>query len=1150
MKLKRQRVFYILPILLLIIAGITFLSLHLPINYINKEATAGKLKIAAQDLEQEKMIQLNGQWEFYSNQLLEPKDFKESHMVLNSYHYIRVPGSWKGHVINGEKLDSQGYATYRLQLFLPETEKRLGLAIHSITSSYRIWINGRLVDEKGKVGTDREMTRPYKRPHIIPLELENNQAEIIIQVANFSQRKAGILAPVELGDYDKLEEKLVKKAVISAVMAGSIFAAGLHHFVLFARMRNRYDSLWFGLTCLILGLKNMSESPHILSFIFPQLSNNVLITIEYIGFIGSGPLYTLFIYSFFSKIMSPRMRNILMIPGLIFLMIVLLTPVHVFTKLAVEMQIYTIIVCIALIAYTFKASLKGMEGAIVFLIGAVVFFITIINDILVNNGTVVQSGTIFSFGLLFIIFCMEIILSLKLFNAYQMIEEMSYRILQLDKVKDEFLANTSHELRTPLNGMIGLAQSLLFSLKDQLSPQHERQFQMIVSSGQRLYYLINDILDYSRLINNDIRLKWSYVNLHQLIQVVFAVIQPLTEGRKLTLCNHVSRDFPLILADENRLEQILFNLIGNAVKYTPQGQVSVGAREYDGFVEIFVEDTGVGIPKNKFDIIFKPFEQLLESGEAGTGLGLKITKQLVEIHGGKIWVESEVGKGSKFTFTISQTKGKHGHMFLHSLKNERDLKQLNVGKTSTNLSMVDYLSTYELQSVREIGATESCSSGDFSVIAKKPITEEDSYYRVLIVDDEAVNLQVVVHQLSSLSCKVDTAMSGEEVIKNIQELQHYDLIIADLMMPGMSGFELCREIRKRYQLDELPILIMTAGHRENTIVAAFNAGANDYISKPFDRNELISRVKNLILMKRAVQEVREQAKELQKLNQQLTELNLSLEQRIQERTLELKEMNEMLEMRNQELSRLESVRRRLLTDVSHELRTPMTAIQGYVEAIVSGLVDDPKEQERYLTMVLSKARSLNRLVQDLFELSRLESRRSDMIFEITPLSNLVVQIKDRFALDVKQAGLHYKFQLHFDTKLLDQYQVIIDMDRIIQVLTNLVFNSIKYTDVGGEVRIICEMESQSKVEDAVGELVIHVEDTGIGVSPDSLPYLFDRFYRDETQSVKQGTPRGSGIGLAIAKEIVQYHDGTIRVKSIVGKGTRFTFTLPLYQLDV
>lgn len=165
------------------------------------------------------------------------------------------------------------------------------------------------------------------------------------------------------------------------------------------------------------------------------------------------------------------------------------------------------------------------------------------------------------------------------------------------------------------------------------------------------------------------------------------------------------------------------------------------------------------------------------------------------------------------------------------------------------------------------------------------------------------------------------------------------------------------------------------------------------------------------------------------------------------------------------------------------------------------------------------------------------------------MSQLVLQIKDRFALDVNRAGLHYRFKLTFDPKFLDQYHVIIDMDRIIQVLTNLVFNSIKFTKAGGEVRIICEIDQASRRENTAGAMVIHVEDTGCGIAPESLPYVFDRFYRDKTQSAKQDAPRGSGIGLAIVKEIVQYHDGTISVQSEVSKGTRFTFTLPLYELD-
>lgn len=1148
-RIRQPVIYYILPFLLLIFAIIFIILSNLPEERMTKEVDGGILTLTEDDLERAETIELNGQWEFYSGQLLVPDDFKGGTIVPTQDTYISVPGSWKGHVTDGEELTSKGYATYRLTLYLPDIGKRMGLATNNISSAYRLWINGELVDEKGKVGTNRDTTKPFKAPNVVRLEPMDNKAEIVIQVANFSQRKAGLFAPLVFGEYEQLKQIMNRKSVGEGVLVGFILITGLHHFVLFVRMRNRFDSLWFGLICLVLGMKISADGQYILSLFLPGLSNNVSVTIEYIGFMATAPLFTMFIYSFFPGIMTKRIRAMLSIPGVFFILIILVAPVHLFTQMAIVMQTYAVLVALVLIHYVFKAAVRRLEGGTLLAVGASVLFITIINDIMMNNGTVVQTGTYFSFGLLFMIVCMEIILSLKLYNAYRTIEHMSRRILDLDKVKNEFLANTSHELRTPLNGMIGLAQSLLYSLMGKLDKNHEKHLQMIVSSGQRLSYLINDILDYSRLSNNDIRLNLAPVNLHQMIEVVFTVSQPLTAGRELTLNNNVSRDFPLMKADENRLQQILFNLIGNAIKYTPHGQVTVGATQNLDYVEIYVEDTGIGIPEDKFEVIFKFFEQLEGRYVAGSGLGLKITKQLVEMHGGKIWVQSEEGKGSRFSFTIFhedlEHKGMEENTFLSPQEWNR-LESSNMTEISaSNQSKVDQLA----------GVEEIASTSDFSQLApdsghEKMAGDDVFPCRVLIVDDETVNLQVVTHQLAPLSYVIDTVVSGEQVTSRIHALDNYDLIIADLMMPGMSGFELCREIRKSYTLDELPILIMTAGYREDTIIAAFNAGANDYISKPFGRNELLSRVKNLILMRRAVREVRRNAEEVTKLNLQLSELNTSLEQRIHERTLELEQMNQMLKMRNQELSRLESARRRLLSDVSHELRSPITSIQGYVEAIASGLVDAPDEQQRYLQMVLSKSRSLNRSIQDLFELSRLESRRSEMIFEITSLSKLIEQTKDKFALDVAQAGLEYSFQYAFNPNLMDQYHVIIDMDRIIQVLTNLVFNSIKYTAVGGRVGIVCEVNLEGKAEHTVGELVVHVDDTGYGIKSESLPYVFDRFYRERKQSVKDGVDRGSGIGLAIAKEIVQYHDGTISVKrSVVGEGTTFSFTLPLYQLE-
>lgn len=1131
MKKRLPLIFYIIPILLTIFTLIVLLTFDSSFDAGNREAVKGELALTESDLEIEEGIRLNGEWEFYNSQLLEPQHFRDWGDRQRSY--ISVPGSWEGQVVDGEILTSKGYGTYRVTVHLPSPDKKLGLATRMITSAHRIWINGELAAENGIVGTSRESSKPLIVPKLTVIDDSQDTVEIVIQVSNFTQRKAGLFAAVVLGDYNKLDGIMKQKMAIEGLLMGCMLIMGLYHIVLFSLLRRNPESLLFGLICILLALKNSSQGQVMLALFFRHITDNLLVKIEYIGFLGSAPLFVLFIYSSFPGQMPKWLRDCLWIPGALFTLFILVTPVYIFTTIVFPMQVYSVVLAFILIQYIFKAAIKGLQGATLMAVGAVVFFITIINDILMSNGTI-RTGIYFPYGMLFLIICLSIILSLKFSTAFKTIERLSKRLLDLDKVKNEFLTNTSHELRTPLNGMIGLAQSLLYNMDGKLTGNQELHLNMIVSSGQRMAYLINDILDYSRLNNNDIRLNITNVDLHQLVQVVLTVVKPLTSGRELSLHNEINPDFPPVQADENRLQQIIFNLIGNAIKYTPSGKVTIGAFHNNEYVEIYVADTGIGIPEDRFEDIFKPFEQLDRQDEAGAGLGLKITKQLVELHNGRITVQSKIGSGSRFSFTIRNgtvTGGKEKKPMHKSQNMNWELDVDRAGMVRTEEVAVSLEKAAPLSAAKDSGSS-----------AQQP-------YRLLVIDDEPVNLQVVIQQLAPLNCIVDTAASGEQVASRMNELQCYDLVIADLMMTGLSGYDLCLEIRKSYTLYELPILIMTASNREDTIVAGFSAGANDYISKPFGRNELLSRVHTLLLLKRAVQEVSLNAEELAKLNRQLTELNASLEQRIQERTIELEQTNEVLEHKHKELYRLELARRRLLSDVSHELRTPMTAIQGYVEAIVSGLVEEEAVKERYLQMVLTKALGLNRLIQDLFELSRLESRRSEMIFEIMPLHKLIAHIKDKFALDVAQAGLEYSFLQSLDAALLeDDCQVVIDLDRITQVLTNLVFNAIQHTPSGGRITISCEAADEHNVENAIGQLIIRVQDTGEGIYSDSLPLVFDRFYREQ-KTGRSSSYRGSGIGLAIAKEIVQYHDGVIDVESVVGEGSIFSFTLPLYRFE-
>ena len=388
------------------------------------------------------------------------------------------------------------------------------------------------------------------------------------------------------------------------------------------------------------------------------------------------------------------------------------------------------------------------------------------------------------------------------------------KLKQVDQLKDQFLANTSHELRTPLNGIIGLSESLKDGAAGKLTPQAEENLDMITNSGKRLSNLVNDILDFSKLKNKDLLLAIKPIDVHAIVELVLKVSKFLTKGKSLNLINKVSNQVPLVDGDENRVQQILYNLVGNAIKFTDEGKVIVSSEEKGEYLAISISDTGIGIPEDKFDSIFKSFEQIDGAAErdyGGTGLGLSVTKQLVELHGGSIIVQSNVGKGATFIFTLplsKESRGKHQAKETpqNLLKSNLIDKELEIEEEPEKLTHIDSVS-------------------------------------ILVVDDEPINRRVLQNHLSLAGYSIIEVGNGKEALEVIASNQQVDLILLDVMMPKMSGYAVCEKIRKQYLASELPVILLTAKNRVSDLVAGFNVGANDYLTKPFSKNELLSRVK-------------------------------------------------------------------------------------------------------------------------------------------------------------------------------------------------------------------------------------------------------------------------------------------------------------------
>ncbi len=392
--------------------------------------------------------------------------------------------------------------------------------------------------------------------------------------------------------------------------------------------------------------------------------------------------------------------------------------------------------------------------------------------------------------------------------------QLNDRLQQIDQLKDQFLANTSHELRTPLHGMIGLAESLL---EKSGNTEDQENLGMLIASGKRLSSLVNDLLDFSKVKNHDLQLAQKPIGLRPLVDVVLRACSPLANYKTIELNNDIPGNLPAVYADEDRLQQILYNLIGNAIKFTERGHISISAVDDEDMIRISVKDTGIGIPVDQQEVIFQSFEQGDGSSTrqyGGTGLGLAISRQLVTLHGGQIGVHSEVGKGSTFFFTLPAIA-----------QAASDLKTKASPSTSSNSF---------------VGLPTAPPSVNPAISLT---TSAEDQVCILLVDDEPVNHQVIKNYLKADHIQLTSAMSGQQALEIVRKAPPFDLILLDIMMPHMTGYEVCQKIRERYLPSEMPVIMVTAKGQVSDLIQGLDTGANDYITKPFSKDEFLARIK-------------------------------------------------------------------------------------------------------------------------------------------------------------------------------------------------------------------------------------------------------------------------------------------------------------------
>jgi len=810
-------------------------------------AVNGVLDLTEWDFENSGCARLNGEWEFYWNELLDPQDFRRVDApVKTGFH--KIPGAWNGYGIGNTKLSGNGYGTYRLLVRLKRSDLIYALRAVTMSTAYRLYVDDSVVLSNGRVGTSRETMRPQYLPEISNFRPQETTLQITLQISNFHHRRGGPWNIIELGLDEQIKRGHELRNNFEFFLFGGLLIMAVYHLSLYLFRRKNSSPLFFGIACMIIILRMAVTGEHFLVSLFPDISWELALKLEYITFYLIIPATMAFFEKLFPLEFSNKFLNISLLCGAAFSLFAIVTPASINSNTIPFYQAISVFFCLYLHFVVIRAIINRREGATVLIIGGIFFFITFVNDILISN-EFYTSIPMTPFGLFVLMSCQSIVLSKRFSNAFSTVEIQSDRLrineaelkeknLALEnsnRIKDMFLANTSHELRTPLHGMIGLSESMIEGVTGKLPPETIENLSLIASCGHRLAGMVNDLLDMAKIQEEGITLNLRPVNLYSLSKMVVKLSLPLIGGKPLEIINSIDPLLPAVYADEDRIRQVLHNLIGNAVKFTGKGSIELSSRIInrsegnDGTANramalFTVSDTGIGIPDDYREKIFEAYQQI-DGGDTrsyqGTGLGLAIAKQIVELHKGRIWVESWRNRGSAFSFTLP--------LSAEPVKQDRQ-DDLYAKTKGVHLQPDDSTRTFGQQNDMVERAFEN-----------NP--------HILVVDDDAVNLKVVRNYFENRQCTIITALDGVSALEIIKENGHIDLVLLDIMMPVLSGYDVCRRIRLNRPPEDLPVIMLTAKNMMSDIDAAFEAGANDYLVKPIRMSELLARTGTMLKLR-------------------------------------------------------------------------------------------------------------------------------------------------------------------------------------------------------------------------------------------------------------------------------------------------------------
>lgn len=769
--------------------------------------SAGVLDLRHLDLDQGETV-LHAGWQLHWQQLLEPSDFASGRVGPS------IPagtGKWSRYTWQGRKLPDTGCGTYRLALLVDTARVHsLAFSAREVGSAYRLWVDGTLLMENGVPAAVRDRERPQSTYALGEVPVRSPRVELVLQTSNFHNQFGGIGYTVRCGSLRHLRGDLLNAVIFQSMFLGIFLLIAVLWSATWIAHREERGFLWFALFCFAWAVIQLGDSGSemrlatLLWSDFPFELGGRLVDAAY-GLMF--PLWYLFLYR-----QHPYrvVRWCIAVAGVLSLLNLLAAAFLTMDRMDAILRLsflVTLLMRPISAGVLIHAAWRRRPGAALLLAGQLGFTGATLCDIL-SAIQVIHLPYMSSFGVMTLILAMALSLARRTATTHRsnegLLEQLQSRnqeLERLSRVKDDFLANTSHELRTPLHGIMGIAEVGLSLPGEQQSVEAPEHFRIIRSSARRLARLVDDLLDVSRLRQADLVLHPVPTAVAPLVQQVAEHFRSAVDLKGIALVQQLDPKALVVQADPDRLEQILFNLVGNAVKFTVAGSITIVALQEGDEVRFEVRDTGSGIAVADQERVFEAFEQG-KGVHGGTGLGLAISRHLVELHGARLELRSREGEGTTFAFRLPQAAGA-------------------VASEEPSRKVIP-------------------ADPDEPVVAF-PESPKEGAVTVLAVDDEPLNLRILRSHLQARGFRVVCLESGEG-IEEVVEREAPALVLLDVMMPGEDGFSVCRRLRGRWGVSELPVLFVTARTRMEDLELGFGAGGNDYLVKPFLRQELLARV--------------------------------------------------------------------------------------------------------------------------------------------------------------------------------------------------------------------------------------------------------------------------------------------------------------------